>query len=45
MRCTRCSGQVSAQGMGDGGQMALSLQNPRLLGQVTWDESMGHVLV
>ena len=34
-------GQISAQNVGDGGQLALTLQNPRLMGQVTWDESMG----
>ena len=34
-------GQINAQGVGDGQQIALTLQNPRLLSQVTWDESLG----
>jgi uncharacterized protein YraI len=34
-------GQINAQSVGDGQQIALTLQNPRLLSQVTWDESLG----
>ncbi len=34
-------GEVTAQNMGDNQQIALSLQNPRLLSQVVWDESLG----
>lgn len=34
-------GEVTAQNMGDNQQIALSLQNPRILSQVVWDENLG----
>jgi uncharacterized protein YraI len=34
-------GEVMAQSAGDNQQIALSLQNPRILSQVLWDENLG----
>jgi uncharacterized protein YraI len=34
-------GQINAQSVGDNQQIALSLQNPRVLSEVTWDENIG----